>query len=110
MPGILCGQQMNSLLCSAATFNRGVAEKVSFVVLQGLDVLLTLYAVSIGLSELNPLISSSLNSPIQFILLKVLSPILIAWLVPGKLLIPAIVFIALVVCWDLKELLVFLMV
>ena len=100
---------MNSLLSSAATFNRGVAEKVSFVALQGLDILLTLYAVSIGLSELNPLISSSINTPIQFILFKVISPVLIAWIVPGKLLLPAIAFIALVVCWDLKELILFLM-
>jgi len=104
----MCGQQMNSLLYSAATFNRGVAEKVSFIALQGLDVLLTLYAVSIGLNELNPLISSSLNTPVQFILLKVVSPVIIAWLVPGKLLLPAIAFIAMVVCWDLKELIVFL--
>lgn len=99
---------MSSLLSSAATFNRGVAEKVSFVALQGLDVLLTLYAVSLGLSELNPLINSFLNAPVQFVLFKIISPIIIAWLVPGKLLLPAIAFIALVVCWDLKELLIFL--
>jgi len=36
---------------------------------------------------------------------KLVIPVLIAWLTPGKLLIPACILLLLVIGWDLKELL-----
>jgi hypothetical protein len=51
---------------------------------------------------------ASLNSPGQLGIIKFGIPLLISWLVPGKLLIPAIVLLAGVVGWDIKELLLLL--
>ena len=95
----------HALLDSAATFRRGAAEKVSFVLLNQLDLVLTVVALCIGLQELNPIMRSAATSPLQLVLLKLALPLLIAWLVPGKLLLPAIALLAFVVGWDVKELL-----
>ena len=73
-----------------------------------LDLGLTLYAVSVGLSELNPLMRYLITVPAMLFVIKVAIPLLIAWLAPGRLLVPAIVLLFLVVCWNAKELLVFL--
>ena len=72
-----------------------------------LDLALTLSAVSLGLSELNPLMRYLITVPAMLLVIKVAIPLLIAWLAPGRLLIPAIVLLFLVVCWNAKELLVF---
>ena len=73
-----------------------------------LDLVLTLSAVSVGLSELNPLMRYLITVPAMLFVIKVAIPLLIAWLAPGRLLVPAIVLLFLVVCWNAKELLVFL--
>ena len=80
--------------------------KISYLVLQVLDLGLTLLAVSLGAHELNPVIRASLASPVQLTVLKGGLPLLIAWLLPGKFLIPGILFLAVVVGWNVKELLV----
>jgi len=96
---------VTNLLSSAGTFESCVAEKVTFVLLNQIDLLLTTLAVSLGLYELNPLVRSLLAVPVLLLLIKGTVPIFIAWLAPGKLLLPAIGFLFLVVGWNLKELL-----
>ncbi|MBA7651329.1 hypothetical protein ES703_59147 [subsurface metagenome] len=83
----------------------GIALRASYVLLHLADLLLTVIGVSLGFSELNAVMRSLLNAPLQLVIVKLAIPILIAWLVPSKFLIPAIVLISLVVCWDIKELL-----
>jgi len=60
--------------------------------------------MSIGFTELNPFMQNLLDNPVQLFLAKCAIPLLIAWLAPGKLLIPAIIAMAIVVGWDIKEL------
>jgi hypothetical protein len=96
-----------NLMRSAATFKECTLEKISFIALNQLDLGLTLLAISSGLSELNPLMRNMFLSPYQLILFKVAIPLFLAWIVPGKLLIPAIIFLAIIVSWDIKELMVF---
>lgn len=73
------------------------------------DLALTVLAVSLGLSELNPFMKQMLAMPILLLVLKIAVPLLIAWLAPGKFLLPAIIFLCLVVSWNVKELLLFLL-
>ena len=82
--------------------------KIAYLILQVLDLALTLFAMSIGAHELNPVMRASLSSPLQLTVLKGGMPLIIAWLVPGKLLIPAILFLLFVVGWNVKELLMVL--
>jgi len=93
---------------STATFRQGTAAKVSFVLLNQVDLFLTVLAVSLGLSEVNPLMGYLVTVPALLIIFKFAIPLLIAWLVPGKLLLPAVVLLSLVVVWNVKELLLFL--
>lgn len=93
---------------SAATFRQCAAKKVLFVLLNQLDLVLTSLALSLGLYELNPFMRNLVNAPFQLLVLKFAVPLLIAWLVPGKFLIPAIILLSLVVGWNVKELLLFL--
>jgi hypothetical protein len=95
------------LASSIATFRHGTIEKVMFVLLLELDLWLTWLAVSLGLTELNPLVRQLLGSPAELILLKAVVPVAIAWLIPGRLLLPAIALSALLACWNVKELLLF---
>ena len=87
----------------------GMTLKISYISLQLIDLVLTIFARSLGLHELNPLINSLLDTPLQLLGFKLAIPLLIVWLVPGKLLIPAVLFIAMIVGLDIKELLVFLL-
>ena len=86
-----------------------MAEKASFVLLNQIDLALTVLAISLGLSELNPFMKHLLAMPILLLMIKVAVPLLIAWLAPGKFLLPAIIFLCLVVSWNVKELLLFLL-
>ena len=95
-----------SLLVSAATFKHCIAEKSSFVLLNLVDMALTVFATSVGFTELNPFMQDLLTTPLQLFVVKCAIPLLIAWLVPGKLLLPAIIGLSLVVGWDIKELVV----
>ena len=84
-------------------------EKVSFVLLNQFDLGLTVLAVSLGLSELNPVMKYLVTVPLLLLIVKFAIPVLIAWLAPGKFLLPAIVLLALVVSWNVKELLLLLL-
>ncbi|MFC2002513.1 DUF5658 family protein [Chloroflexota bacterium] len=86
-----------------------IAVKASYVFLHQLDLILTVLAVSLGFSELNPLMRCLLTAPVQLVVIKVFIPLVIVWLTPNKLLIPATAFIALVVVWNVKELLLLLL-
>ena len=93
---------------SSATFRRCTAEKASFVLLNQFDLTLTVLAIYLGLSELNPLIRQLVNIPILLLVIKLALPLLIAWLIPGKLLLPSIALLTLVIVWNIKELIIFL--
>ena len=73
-----------------------------------LDLVLTALAVHLGFYELNPVVRNLLNVPLVLIFIKCAVPLFIAWLAPGRLLLPAIAFQLLVVGWNIKELLMWL--
>lgn len=93
---------------SSATFRKQTVAKAAFVLLGLLDLVLTAVAMNLGLTELNPVIRFALEVPVLLMIIKFLIPLIIAWLMPGKLLVPSIALLALVVTWNIKELLVFL--
>ena len=97
-----------NLFGSAATFRRGTAAKVSFIFLTQFDLVLTVLALSLGLNELNPFMRFLINIPVLLLVVKILIPLLIAWLIPGKLLLPSVALLALAAVWNIKELVVFL--
>ncbi|MFC1961606.1 DUF5658 family protein [Chloroflexota bacterium] len=87
---------------------RGLGWKVAYLVLQQCDLLLTVLVTQHGLHELNPVMRDLLSMPVPLVIAKFIVPLLVAWLVPGKLLIPAIMLLGAVVAWNLKELFLFL--
>jgi hypothetical protein len=98
---------MANLIVSALTFKRGTTEKLVFIGLNLADLILTLFALSLGLHEINPVIRSISGNLFQMYTVKLVIPLLIAWMLPGKLLIPSIALLVFVVGWDIKELAVF---
>lgn len=82
--------------------------KISYVWLHLVDLILTNIGISLGLSEINMWMKNLLTSPWQLLTFKLAIPIFIAWLVPGKFLVPAVLLLLMVVCWDIKELIIFL--
>lgn len=92
---------------SSATFKQCTLEKVSFVVLNQVDLALTLVAIHLGFDELNPLVNFLLDIPVLLVLFKLIIPVLIAWLMPGRLLWPSIGLLVLVAIWNLKELITY---
>jgi hypothetical protein len=96
-----------NLMASAITFKKGTFEKLSFIILNMLDLGLTLFALSQGANELNPLMRSMVNSPLQLYTAKLVLPLFLAWLLPGKLLWPSIALLTFVVGWDIRELALF---
>jgi hypothetical protein len=96
-------------LGSAATFEKCTAEKLSFILLCLLDLGLTLLAINLGFSEINPLVGFMIQAPALLITIKLVIPVIIAWLAPGKLLWPSIILMTLVIIWNVKELAVALL-
>ena len=93
---------------SSATFKKCTVEKASFILLNQLDLTLTVVAVSLGFTEMNPVMKYLLQAPALLLIVKLAIPIAIAWLIPGRILIPSIALLARVVIWNIKELLFFL--
>ena len=89
---------------SSATFKQCTLEKISFVVLNQVDLGLTLLAIHLGFEELNPLVNFMMDIPVLLILVKLILPVGIAWLMPGRLLWPSIGLLGLVAIWNLVEL------
>jgi hypothetical protein len=80
------------------------ALKVVFLSLQMVDLTLTVIAARSGYPELNPFMKASLDSLYKLAIFKFFIPFLISWFIPGRLLIPAILLLAGVVGWNVKEL------
>jgi hypothetical protein len=97
-----------NLWSSVATFRRGTAEKASFIFLSQFDLVLTVLAMYLGLTELNPLMRYLIHIPVLLLTVKMVIPLLIAWLIPGKLLLPSIGLLVLAAVWNIKELVIFL--
>jgi len=94
---------------SAGTFRRCTAEKASFVALCVFDLALTVLAIYLGFAELNPFVRFMIQIPVLLLVVKLFVPLLIAWFMPGKLLLPSIALLALIAAWNIKELVVFLL-
>lgn len=92
---------------SSLTFKKSIVEKASFILLNHLDLVLTLVAFSLGFTEVNPVMRFLLQAPALLLLFKLLVPIAIAWLVPGRVLLPGIVLLGAVVVWNTKEIITF---
>lgn len=97
---------LTNLMSSAITFRKGTVEKLTFIILNVVDLSLTSLALSQGATELNPLMLNMLNVPYRLYLVKLILPTFLAWLVPGKLLIPAVIFLTFVIGWDIRELII----
>ncbi len=95
---------MGELRLSFATFAHGTGLKVTFLALAYLDLALTLYALSVGHVELNPLVAGLQDRPLGLLLVKVGMPVLIAWLVPARLLLPSIALLFAVTGWNVASL------
>src|SRR4030065_1307060 len=89
---------------SSATFRKCTAEKASFVLLNQFDLTLTVLAMYLGLTEINPFVRFLVEVPALLLVVKLFIPVLIAWLMPGRLLLPSTALLALVVIWNIKEL------
>ncbi len=92
---------------SAGTFRRCTAEKALFIGLCAADLGLTILSTYLGFAELNPFIRFLFHLPLLLLFVKLFIPVLIAWFMPGKLLLPSIALLALIVAWNIKELVVF---
>jgi hypothetical protein len=92
---------------ASATFKKCTVEKASFILLCLFDLTFSVVAVSLGFTELNPVMNFLIQIPVLLLLVKLAIPILIAWLIPGRLLWPSIGLLALVTIWNIKEILVF---
>lgn len=89
----------------ASQWRKGIPFRLAYLLLQVLDMALTLFAVSRGHTELNPVIGNLLHDPAMLVLLKLEIPLLIVWLVPAKYLIPGIIYFTAVTILNLKALL-----
>lgn len=90
---------------SLGTFTRGTFFKTSFLLLIYLDLLLTLVALNLGYVEMNSYMLRLLSRPPELLMVKVVMPVLIAWLVPAPLLLPAVSFMLAVSGWNIGQLL-----
>jgi hypothetical protein len=100
-------QVLGDLLASAFTFRVCKTEKLVFILLNWLDLGLTMFALTIGATELNPLMRHMFGSPILIYAAKIVVPMFFAWMLPGKVLLPSIGLLVLVAGWNIKELLVY---
>ena len=94
---------------TTAQFRKGLSIRVAYVALQLIDCLMTVLAVNAGFDELNPVMQNILQSPMQIVMFKIVIPLLIAGLVPAKLLIPAGIALLAVIGFNAKELLLLLL-
>jgi hypothetical protein len=94
---------------SSATFKKSTVEKVSFILLSEFDLTVTVVAVAMGFKELNPLMVFLIQLPVLFLIAKLVIPVFIAWLIPGRLLLPSIALLAIVAIWNIKEMLVYIL-
>ena len=89
---------------SVAEWKKGLSIKVAYVLLHQADILMTNFAISAGFKEFNPVIRGLLDAPVQLLVFKLIIPLIIAWLVPAKFLLPALVLLLMVIGWNLTQL------
>ncbi len=94
-------------MASAFTFRIGTREKLAFIVLNWIDLSLTIFAMTIGANELNPVMRNLFNNPVYLYSAKLLIPTVLAWLLPSKALWPSIGLLIFIVVWNVKELVLF---
>jgi hypothetical protein len=92
---------------SAFTFRKSKREKLAFIILNLIDMGLTIFASTLGAHEINPIMRAAAQSPYLLYLVKLGFPLLWAWLAPGKLLLPSIALLVLVVGWDVHQLVIY---
>jgi hypothetical protein len=85
-------------------FKKGMSLRVAYIFLQIADFVMTLLAANAGFKEINPVMRGMLGSPLEMIAFKLIVPLAIAWLVPAKLLIPALVLLTAIIGLNIKEL------
>lgn len=85
-------------------FKKGLSLRIAYVVLQLADLLMTYFAVSAGHHEINPIMRGLLESPVQLVVFKPIIPLLIAWLIPARLLLPALILLVVVIGFNITEL------
>jgi hypothetical protein len=102
------GGTLSGLFDSSATFRKYTAVKLSFIGVGLLDLLLTVMAMNLDSVEHNPYIRFLVQIPVLLLAVKFFIPVFIAWLIPGKLLIPSLALLVLVVGWNIKELAILL--
>ena len=88
-----------------AEFRKGLSLRVAYMALQLIDCLMTVLAVNAGFEEMNPVMRGLLGSPVQLVTFKLIVPLAIAWLVPARLLLPALVLLLVIIGFNVKELL-----
>lgn len=88
-----------------AEFRKGLSLRVAYMALQLIDCLMTVLAVNAGFEEMNPVMRGLLGSPVQLLTFKLIVPLAIAWLVPARLLLPALVLLLVIIGFNVKELL-----
>lgn len=89
---------------SVVEWKKGLSIKVAYVLLHQADILLTNFAIFAGFKELNPFIRGLLDTPVQLLVFKLIIPLIIAWLVPAKLLLPALGLLLVVIVLNLTQL------
>lgn len=99
---------MTAIRQSAATFSHGTPLKIGYVVLIYLDLLLTMFALQHGFTEMNPFMIRLLRSPMELFLVKALATPFIAWLVPSLILVPSIAMMLAITGWNITGLLILL--
>ncbi len=75
---------------SVATYRHDTGLKFGFIALIYLDVVLTFVALRLGFTELNPIMANLMGNPWALVVVKGAAPVVISWLIPGRLLVPAI--------------------
>ncbi len=99
-------QALEFAVSDNSSTTRQIAIKLSYFLLQQVDLILTVWAVHSGFTEMNPIMRSMLTSPLQLIGLKVIFPLLFAWFCPSKLLLPSSLLLSSITIWNIKEILV----
>ncbi len=103
-PGMAAVLTIVSQYLSPEEFKKGLSIKVAYVLLHQADILLTTFAMASGFKELNPVMRALLDTPFQLLVFKLIIPLIIAWLVPARLLLPAIVLLLAIIGLNLREL------
>jgi hypothetical protein len=89
---------------TVAEYKKGLSLRIAYVVLQLADLLMTWFAVQAGYEELNPIVRGFLATPLQLVMFKFFVPLAMAWLVPSRLLLPALVLLMGIIGFNITEL------